>query len=112
MTKDRCVVDSCATPTVTTLHTRTVCCSLPGHYSMYVPSAGEAAHYKAKAQVTDNTLLEVCSTDTTLLAGLLIVLLFVVHSAACLISNETTPYLSFTLKCVIRAYTNTWPDVL
>ena len=62
---------------------------------MYVPSAGEAARYKAKAQVTDNTLLEVCSADTTLLAGLLIVPVFVVtkvHAAACLVSNQTTPH--------------------
>ena len=41
---------------------------------MYIPSAGEAACYKAKALVTDNTLLEGCLVDTTLLAGLLIVL--------------------------------------
>ena len=91
MTKDGCVDDSCGTPTIRTLHTRTVCCSLPGgHYSTYVPSAGEAARYKAKALVTDNTLLEVCSVDTTLLAGLLIVLVNVltkVHAAACLVSN-------------------------
>ena len=33
MTDDRCVDDSCATPTVWKLHTRTVCCSLPGHFS-------------------------------------------------------------------------------
>ena len=55
------VDDSCATPTVRTLHMRTVCCSLPGHYSMYVSlvSAREAVpRYKAKALVTDNTLLE------------------------------------------------------
>ena len=60
MTKDRCVDNSCAcaTPTVRTLHTRTVCCSLPGHYSTYVLSAGEVARYKAKVLVTDNTLLE------------------------------------------------------
>ena len=60
-----------------------------------VPSAGEAARYKAKALVTDNTLLEVCSADTTLLAGLLIVLVnctYQVHAAACLVSNQTTPY--------------------
>ena len=95
MIKDRGIDDSCATPTVRTLHTRTVCCSLPGHYSTYVPSAGEAARYKAKALVTDNTLVEVCSTDTTLLAGLLIVLVkytYQVHAAACLVSNQTTPY--------------------
>ena len=35
--------------------------------SVYVPSAGEAARYKAKALVTDNILLEVCLADTTLL---------------------------------------------
>ena len=54
---------------------------------MYIPSAGEAARYKAKALVTDNALLEVCSANTTLLAGLLIVLVNVltnckVHAAA------------------------------
>ena len=97
MIKDRCVDGSCATPTVRRLRTCTVCCSRgPGHYSTYVPSAGEvAARYKAKALVTDNTLLEVCSANTTLLAGLLIVLVFVVtkvHAAACLVSNQTTPY--------------------
>ena len=63
---------------------------------MYVLSAGEVACYKAKALVTDNTLLEVCSADTSLLAGLLIVdlvnVLTKVHAAACLISNQTTPY--------------------
>ena len=98
MTKDRCVDNSCATPTSTlrTLHRLTVCCSLPGHYStyMYITSAGEAAHYKAKALVTDNTLLEVCSANT-LLAGLLIVLVNVLtkmHAATCLITNQTTPY--------------------
>ena len=58
MTKDICVDDSCATLTLKTLYMRTVCCSLPGHYSMYIPSAGEVARYKAKALVTDNTLLE------------------------------------------------------
>ena len=89
MTKDRCVDDSCATPTVRTLHTRTVCCSLPGHYSTYVVSAGEAAHYKAKALVTDNMLLEFCST---LLAGLLIVLINVLTKVHAVVSNQTTPY--------------------
>ena len=96
MTKDRCVDDSCAILTVRKLHTRTVCCSLPGHYSTYVPIAGEAACYKAKALVTDNTLLEVCSADTTSLAGLLIVLVNVlnkVHAGTnCLLSNHSTPY--------------------
>ena len=55
MTKDRCVDNSL---TVGTLNTRTVCCSLPDHYPTYELSAGEAAHYKAKALGTDNTLLE------------------------------------------------------
>ena len=69
--------------------------SLPGHYSTYVPSAREAARYRAKELVTDNALLEVCSANTTLLAGLLIVLVNIltkVHAAACLVSNQTAPY--------------------
>ena len=45
---------------------------------MYVPSAGEAARYKAKALVTDNTLLEVCSADAK---GLLI-------SLQCITTNQ------------------------
>ena len=58
-------------------------------YSTYVASSGEVARYKAKALVTDNTC--------TLLEGLLIVLVYMyvvtkVHTAACLISNQTTPY--------------------
>ena len=57
-TKYRCADNSCATLTVRTLHTRTVCYSLPVHYSMYMLSAGEVACYKAKVLVTDNTLLE------------------------------------------------------
>ena len=43
---------------------------------MYIPSAGEAARYQAKVLVTDSTLL----------AGLLMVLVFVVakvYAAAC-----------------------------
>ena len=114
MTKERCVDDSCATPTVRTLHTRTVCCSLPAHYSTYISSSGEAARYKAKALVTDDTLPEVCSADTTLLAGLLIVL--VMYLPKCtqpLASLVTKPRpTNHTSQCVIRAYTNTWPDVL
>ena len=69
--------------------------STAGHYSTYVLSAGEAARYKAKALVTDNALLEVCSVDTTLLAGLLIVLVNVltkVYAATCLVNNQTMPY--------------------
>ena len=93
MTKNRCVDNSCATPTVRTLHTRTVCCSLPGRYSSYVLSAGEAAaRYKAKVLVH---CYKAYSADTMLLAGLLIVLVFVVtkvHAATCLVSNQTMPY--------------------
>ena len=82
ITKDRCVDDSCATPTVETLCTRTVCCSLLGHYSTYVPSAEEAAtRYRAKALVTDNTLLE----------GLLIVLVFAAANHALLIIHLSVP---------------------
>ena len=79
---------------------------------LYVPSAGEAARYKAKALMTDNTLLEVCSADTTLLAGLLIVLVNVltkVHAAVTVTKPRPTNHTSL---CVIRAYSNTWPDVL
>ena len=78
MTKDRCVDNFYAIPTVRTLRTCTVCCSLSGNYSTYVPSAGEAARYRAKALVIDNTLLEGSLSNTTLLARLLIVLVFVV----------------------------------
>ena len=95
MTKDRGVDDSCATTTVKTLHMRRVCCSLPGHYSAYIPnipSAGEAVRYKAKALVTDNTLLEVFSADTALLAGLLLVLVNVLTKVHAAVSNQTTPY--------------------
>ena len=89
MTKERCVDDSCATPTVRTLHTRTVCFSLPGHYSTYVSSAGEAARYKAKVL---GHCYKAYSADTTLLAGLLIVVVTKAHAAAFLVSNQTTPY--------------------
>ena len=70
---------------------------------MYVPSAGEVARYKAKVLVTDNTLLEDSSVNTTLLAGLPIVLVNVlttVHTAACRVSNQTTPYLSYIICSV------------
>ena len=71
MTKDRCVDNSCATPTIRTLRTPTVCCSLPGHYStyMYVPSAEEGARYKAKVLVTNKPLASLvtkpCPTNHT-----------------------------------------------
>ena len=62
--------------------------------------------YKAKALVIDNTLLEVCSASTTLLAGLLIVLVFVVTKVLALVTKPRPTH--HTSQCVIRAYTNAW----
>ena len=64
----------CYPNATTPCYPRTVCCSLPG--CTCVLSAGEVARYQAKALVTNSTLL----------AGLLIVVVFVVtnvYAAAC-----------------------------
>ena len=66
---------------------------------MYVLSAGETPRYKAKVLVTDSTQLESLLSQlyiaSRLLAGWLIVQIYIVtkvHAAACLVSNQTTPY--------------------
>ena len=78
----------------------------------YVLSAGEAARYKAKALMTDNTLLEICSADTIYVASR-----FAHSSSKCTYQTKCTQPLTslvtkprptnHTSQCVIRA----WPDV-
>ena len=68
---------NCATPIVGTLHTCTLCCSLACQATtlcMYLTSAGEAAHYQAKALqaerallVSEWAILYVCDWPITLL---------------------------------------------
>ena len=60
MTKDRCVDNSCATPTVRKLHTHTVCCCLPGHYSMPLSSLAtkpRLTHHTSQCVIRAYTML-------------------------------------------------------
>ena len=78
-------------------------------------SAGEVARYKVKALVIDKTLLE------GLLSRYYIASRFAHSSSICSYQSARSRFASLVTKprptnhtsqCVIRAYTNTWPDVL